>query len=119
MDQDDLERRVMAFLSKQLGVRPAKLRADARLMQDLGVDGDDGWELLNSFSREFDVDVSELQPTLHFGPEAPFNPFLFLQWWLEPGTRPRFVPITVADLVTAAHSRRWSTPDALNDQGHR
>ncbi|MEQ1884006.1 MAG: DUF1493 family protein [Bryobacteraceae bacterium] len=78
----ELEERIIAFVSKETGIKPSAIHASSRLLQDLGIDGDDAGELFEKFGTQFGVDLSPLEPhwSKHFGPEAggPSIGFLFL-----------------------------------------
>jgi len=111
----DLESRVRAFVVRATSARVEKVSLDATLFADLGVDGDDGLELIDAFGKEFDVDISTFDHGKHFGPEAggcgcPFLLALF-QYFRSPkrdGHAAAVVePISVRDLVEAAHEGRW------------
>jgi len=101
---------VMAFTAKQVGVRPGNLSLDTRLLHDLDVDGDDGLDFMECFARGFEVDLSAFDPTLHFGSEGGWNPLSLLAC-LFPATGAGLIPITLADLVEAARTHLWSTPN--------
>ena len=60
---------------------------------------------MDAFGARFGVDKSAFEPSLHFGPEAGGNPFVWLRWDLTRAW-PWMAPITVADLAAAAHSPR-------------
>jgi hypothetical protein len=87
---------------------------DATLFGDLGIDGADGWELIEAFGKEFEVDLSGFDPTKHFGPECGGNPVSLFIWFIEEVLRRRdphevwgLKSITVRDLVEAAEQQRW------------
>jgi len=107
---DDLFESVRRFAADRLGCDRNRVTADASLFHDLGVDGADGWEFMEAFGTRFGVDMAAFDASVHFGPEAGGNPFVWL-WWTVTRSWPRMVPITVADLAAAAHSARWATPD--------
>jgi hypothetical protein len=102
----ELSERVMQTVTDQTGFPRSALRMDTDLARDLGVDGDDAYELLLRFSGDFEVNLASLQLHRHFGPEAGFNPLALLRpsWWRWQSER---VPITIADLVEAAHTQTW------------
>ena len=104
---ESLAEQVRAFVARELCVSLSKVLLRSSLLRDLGVDGTDGVDLLQTFAREFDVDLSSVRWDQHFGPEAAFNPLCLLlpSWW-----RRRFLPVTVADLVQFAGIHRWSYP---------
>ncbi len=105
----NLEAQVVEFVAHNLGVRVSKLRMDARLFHDLGVDGADGWELLEEFAERFHVDMTTLELDRHFGPEAGANPLTFVRWLFDPAFRrgDQMQPIRIKDLIQAATARRW------------
>ncbi len=105
----ELSQPLVTFLCEELKVPPSRLSATTRLFQDLGVDGDDGVELIQNYGLLFSVDLSGFQPTLHFGPEAAGNPFIWF-WWFVSRRWPKFVPITLADLEISLRHRRWVRP---------
>ena len=78
-----------------------------RLGDDLGVDGDDGAEFMQAFATRFGVDLAAFQFDQHFGPEVSCSPLNLLWYLLSPRSRPKFVPITVADLAEAVREGRW------------
>ncbi len=105
----ELSQLLVAFLCEQLNVPPLRLTATTRLLQDLGVDGDDGVELIHEFSLRFGVDLAKFDPSLHFGPEAGASPLIWI-WWIVSGRWPKCVPITLADLELSLRHRRWVSP---------
>jgi acyl carrier protein len=107
----DLE--VLDFVAHFVGVPSAQISASTTLFGDLGVDGEDGSELMVAFGKQFNVDLSTLDVTRHFGPEGlwPWAPLRWLALWLRPGTpegKARLLPITITDLVRAAELGTWS-----------
>jgi len=112
MSRGEVEAAVVSFVAAELRVERRRVTPNARLTQDLGVDGADGWELIEAFGERFTVDLSAFAPSLHFGPEAGPNPFVWLYWLARPSARPRSVPITVEDLTAAAERGTWVTPVA-------
>jgi hypothetical protein len=107
-----LDQRVVAFVAAQCGVSSDRIRPQTTLLGDLGIDGDDGIELLEQFADEFAVDLARCNPTRHFGPEGlwPWAPIYWLILALRRGTpeqRARLSPISVADLIHAAEIGRW------------
>ena len=113
-----LDDSVMDFVSGFTGVKRSRLTSTSTLLGDLGVDGADGWELLESFGKRFQVDLSQFQANRHFGPEdlPIYAPFLWL-WWVvrwpfrrgqTPEDRAGLKPIRISDLIAAARDRRWA-----------
>lgn len=67
-----VEAEVMELVSRQLGIEAPKISRASRLLEDLGVDGDDAVELLGAFERRFSPDLDSLGRnwSRHFGPEG-------------------------------------------------
>ena len=103
---DELFESVRQFVAVELGVRANRIAPESSLGRDLGVDGADGWELMEAFGLRFGVDMSEFCASDHFGPEAGGNPFVWL-WWTVTRSWPKLVPITMLDLAAAARAGRW------------
>jgi hypothetical protein len=96
---------VMEMIADRTQCNRSKLRPEADLFLDLGVDGDDAEDLLHRFREGLGVNLEALQFGRHFGPEA-FNPLVFLLpgWWRSKRQR---IPVTIADLVEAARTQTW------------
>ena len=109
---DHIESSVREFLSDHVGVGLERIRCSTTLLGDLGVDGDDGYDLLSDFAEQFAVDMTAFEFDRHFAPEGlpPWFPFYWLILLFRRGTpeqRARLEPISVADLVDAANRRAW------------
>jgi len=83
---------------------------DARLREDLRLDGDDADEFLQAFSHEFKVDLSRLKFTDHFAVESGINPLTLL---LHVVFEKRKKSIRVSDLVVAAEAGYLSSEDKV------
>ncbi len=112
--------RVRGLVSGYSGIPEAEITPETRLVEDLGMDGDDGDDFLAAFADEFDVDMGAMAPLNYFcdegiGPPAPslialashLNP-RFRAWVLHASRGRR--RITVRDLVASARAQRWLTP---------
>jgi len=100
-----ISRELVEFVSSELRIGSDRLQPTTRLLHDLGVDGDDGSELIEAFGRRFAVDLSAFEPARHFGAEG-LNVFAWL-WGMIRGTPSELIPITLADLQASIESRRW------------
>ena len=112
--------RVRGLVSGQTGVPASEITLETRLFEDLGMDGDDGHELLEAFADEFGVDMSRMALFNYFDDEPPFSAssslipvvaFFSPQFraYLHHVARGRRT-ITVRNLVASAQARRWITP---------
>ena len=107
----ELSQSLVTFLSEELSVPSSRISATTRLLQDLGVDGDDGVELIQSYGLRFGVDLFGFEPARHFSPEAGGNPVIWV-WWVITRRWPKSAPITLVDLEISLRCRRWVTPNA-------
>lgn len=116
MPEMTLEENVIAFLAKETSSRAESILLSTRLGTDLGVDGDDGNELIAHFAAQFGVDLTFFEPSQFFGPEGSFLPFAFL-WPSLRKARAKHHDLTVQELVHIARSRRW--PQTLQETQRR
>jgi hypothetical protein len=103
---------VQQFVAEFTGHPLTRVQAHSTLFGDLGVDGDDGHELLASFGERFNVDMSAFESNKHFGSEGflPWAPLYWFLLWLRGGTpeqKARLMAITIADLVRVAIEGAW------------
>jgi acyl carrier protein len=117
MTDSAIEEEVIAFVADFTHVRAERITPRTTLFGDLGIDGDDGDEILGRFSERFDVDMTAIQP-VHFGGEG-FVPWAPLTWIYQvwrakkekgstPESRAGLVPITIQDLIESAEAKRWT-----------
>lgn len=99
---------MIEFVARETSVPAHRLSLQTDVGRDLGVDGDEGIDLMLHFAARFAVDLARFDAAEHFGPEAAFNPLALLRpsWWRA---RRRMRPVTVGDLVRAAVMKRWTT----------
>jgi hypothetical protein len=95
-----LESQIIDFAAHETGVRANNVAIGTRLLQDLGMDGDDAVEFFNLFSDKFNVDLSRLLQHWHhhFGPEGILHGLPF---------RGPEIEITIQDLLDSAIAGRW------------
>ena len=118
---DELYGRVKVFVGEKTRVslkKLAKFTPDTQVSNDLGIDGDDGVELIAAFCKEFNIqNASEIDLTRHFVPEGcnSFGIFVFLSYPMFDREKLRErpdgdIPITLRDLVKSAEAKRWIPP---------
>jgi acyl carrier protein len=61
MDRTDLEAQVKQILTTRLGMPPEEITAEARLVDDLGMDSLDAVELAIAMERQFKIQLSDDQ----------------------------------------------------------
>lgn len=104
-----IEQEVIAFIAEYISVDRSQLGLDVLINDELGVDGDDGTELLEAFSEKFDVDISKIEKS-YFGNEGiPF--FFFITYPIKFffGRRKKIIysPLPVRILVESAEKKIW------------
>ena len=115
----ELYARVKTFVAEFWSTSEEKLNPGTLLADDLGIAGDDGYELLEAFCEEFEIqNMCEVVPSEYFGTEG-FNPFeiyvVFYYWIFD---RKKFenygvdTSLTLRDLVKSAEAKRWMHPEA-------
>ncbi len=90
-------------------MRPDEIPLEARLVQDLGLDGDDAIEALHEISEKCSIDLSGFDPWVYFRPEPTL---LGLLRFLPSQRRMRAIPkspLTVGQVIEAARNGRFAS----------
>lgn len=104
MSADELESRIRALIAHQTGVSPEQITAEADVVDDLRLYGDDVWELFEEFGKRFSVRMDDFRWYHHTGPEGCNPLWLFYKpWW----ARKTHVPVRLGDLVESARQGVW------------
>ncbi len=115
----ELYARVKVFVAEFWSTSEEKLSPDTLLAKDLGIAGDDGYELLEAFCEAFEIqNMCEVVPSEYFGTEG-FNLYeiyvVFYYWIFD---RKKFdnygvdTSLTLRDLVKSAEAKRWIHSEA-------
>lgn len=83
---------------------PLRGEVDADVFGALGIDGDDGFDFIDSFAARFGTDMSGYRWYFHHGEEGWGVGGLFFR---PPYARVKTIPITRDILVEAIRSGRW------------
>ena len=70
----ELLNEVIAFVAEYWEEPKSRLLAETSINIDLGMDGDDGLEFMQAFSRRFTVDLERFPHDNYFGVEAAATP---------------------------------------------
>lgn len=103
------------------GAAKGSLTLETRLFADLGIDGDDAHQLLDSFASRFSVDMTGMDSFCYFDDEPPKLMYSELSWllgllserfraYLDECLSAR-KEITIGDLYVSARLRRWDFPE--------
>lgn len=101
---------VTAFVVEYWGEPKSGLSAETSINDDLGMDGDDGLEFMEAFSRRFAVDLAAFPYDNYFGVEASATPISLIASALRRLTTGKWTtlsPLTVRQLAEAAENGRW------------
>lgn len=111
--------RVKTLVVEQTGLASEEeFMPETHLGDDLGIAGDDGYELLETFCEEFEIqNVEEIEPSEYFGTEGGPNPFeiyVFLYYLVFDREKQHYScsPLYLRDLVKSAEAGRWIPPEA-------
>lgn len=102
----DISDEVKFFISTHLSVPLKKIKDNASLFHDLGVDGDDAQEFMVEYSRKFDVDIDGINFEQYFGDESSGNPLSFLTELFTKSSYKDLKRLEVMDLIKAVESKK-------------
>ena len=115
----ELYARIKTLVVEQTGLATEEeLTPETHLADDLGIAGDDGYELLEAFCEEFDIqNLEEVEPSEYFGTEGGPNPFeiyvfLYDLIFKKEKLKDSETPLYLRDLVKSAEAKRWIPPAA-------
>ena len=108
---------VLEVLARRTGLNPDQITPDARLLQDLRLDGDDAVDTILEISRGCAMDMSECDLSLYFRREPSLLAFLwFLPSQKQDRTETKRI-LTVRELIEAA--RTGGLRNGPSDAGDR
>ena len=107
---DKILERIQDLIAQQMRIKIENVTLEARLQRDIGMDGLDAWEFIETFVTEFPIDMTEFSFHDYFGSERGFDPIVFLWHKLRGRKKNQLIPITVQDLWVSAKSGRWIKP---------
>ena len=55
----EIQNKIVTIISEKLGVDPSEVTMEANFTQDLGADSLDTMELMQSFEKEFNIQISD------------------------------------------------------------
>lgn len=98
----EIEAKVLKFISTYRSVPIAGLHLDLRLFHDLGIDGEDALEFIEQYSKEFNVKTDNFNFIEYFGEEGSLSPVTFILRLITTGRiQDKKLPLTIRDLVNA------------------
>lgn len=114
--EDHLLVEIAEFIENLTGFNRNRVAVNTTLLSDIGLDGEDAIDFLLEFSTRFNVDMSSLRFSDHFGTEGlplyvlPGCAWALLRflWYMDWHKAVRLKPIYVRDLINAARAGRWN-----------
>ena len=105
LSDDALFGEVTAAIRQISGQKPEKITRNARLLEDLGIYGNDGHALFELLHEQFEMDWTGLDLRVHFGEEGLGAP---LPWQVrESPAYFEHQSMTVAELMAALRDGHW------------
>ncbi len=107
----ELLNEVIAFVAEYWEEPKNQLSAETSINEDLGIDGDDGFEFMQAFSRRFAVNLGAFPYDNYFGVEAaatPISIIVLMIRWLTTGKSTKLSPLTLRQLAEAVENGSWT-----------
>lgn len=92
---------IYEFISEAAGVEIYRLNENTDIFEDLGVDGDDFFELMEDFAEKYGVDLSDYLWYFHHGTEG----FSFVGAMFR--VYPQRIAVTPRILLECANTKKW------------
>ena len=92
---------IIKIISKESGVPIERLNGATLLEEDLGVTGDDAWEVIEALEVKYHLDLKEFEFLKHFGPEV---------GWAT-SKEYGYYPVSIDHLVKVVENKRWFMPE--------
>ena len=99
----ETETTILAVLARQRSMSAASLSPMTHINKDLGIDGDDAYELITELAEKFSIDFFDFEYGKHFGPEG-FDLVGMLR-----GKRYPMLPLSVQDLAAYIDRKKGTT----------
>ena len=105
MSEQQFEEEIIQFVKSCVG-EETTLTQDTRIIEDLGIDGDDAGEFMTAFAEKFQIEWNEFQ----------WHDYFDSEWWLSITGKPfkkmlgwkyhAKKDLTIRDLIHAAEQRK-------------
>ena len=110
-----MENEIILFVAEFTGNRPDQITRSTLLFDDLGVDGDDAVELMEEYSKRYEVKLDKFNVGEYFGPEG-LPPWFIFAWAAIIVKRVAgssaheasgLKPLSIDMLIKAAEQKKW------------
>ncbi len=96
---------IKSIIHDQIGNSRSEINRSTRIFEDLRIDGDDAFELLDAFRKKFNVDMSGFNINEYFGPEGLDSIGFIISIFSKNSVDLK--PLTLGDLEEAAKAGKW------------
>jgi acyl carrier protein len=103
---NDVFEKIKALIAEKTSVNESRLGRNTRLYEDLKIEGDDAFELLESFKEKFKVDMTDFNYNEYFSGEGIDLIGAIVSIFKR--KKKRLKSITIADLEKAAVNGMWT-----------
>lgn len=103
---------IQEFISDLAGISKNRITMESTLERDLRIYGDDALELIDGYSKKFNVDVENLKFSDYITPEGDTILPMIISWFKSKPVKKR-MDLTVSDLVNGALTKTLN-PNAAN-----
>lgn len=98
---------IIKFVEDHIGRAEGEVLENSDLVNDLGCDGDDFGELIDEFSKNYNVNISSYRWYFHHTEEGSWNSIGGLIF-SPPDKRIKRIPVTPGMLLEFARSGKWN-----------
>ncbi|MCU7878169.1 MAG: DUF1493 family protein [Candidatus Thiodiazotropha sp. (ex Lucinoma borealis)] len=93
--------KVIKIILYHAGAKREEITEEVLIEDELGVTGDDAWELMEDIHKEFGVNYDQFDFSLHFGPEAGYSV----------AEEYGYYPVSVRHLIEVVNEKQWKLPE--------
>jgi acyl carrier protein len=92
---------IIDTISEVNGIRKDEISENKSLFRELGIWGDEAWDLIEALEKKYDVSMDDFRIADYFPPEGSFI-FAF-DWFID--VYKRYKPITVKELASILNEK--------------
>ena len=100
---DELKTNVLNLIEKLTKIKSCNLSLEMSLFHDLGLDGEDAMQLIQEYSKEFNVDIQDFCFDEYFGNEGAISPFGLITMMFSNRLKVDKKRLSINDLVQSAN----------------
>jgi acyl carrier protein len=95
---ENILRDISVLINKHTGLKNTQFERSTRLYEDLKIDGDDAFELLKEFEKQYKIDMRDFKFNEYFSPEGIDVIGAIISWFKK---RKKLKELTVGDIEQA------------------